>query len=199
MRRQNPNESLSHHPRPALPARPTFYPPALPHRPAIPSPRHSAEKTKITVDAPRGCCTIVTNETLCENHGMDIVIDTSALLAVIAGEPERNRIVELTSGHTLIGPAAIPWEVCNAFSAMMKKHRLTLDDAQHGWEAFNAVPIRYVKVDMKNALSLASRENMYAYDAYFLDCASRHAAPLLTLDRKLMRAAQNIGIHLLEV
>ena len=35
---------------------------------------------------------------------MDIVVDTSALLAVIVAEPERDRIVELTSGHTLIGP-----------------------------------------------------------------------------------------------
>ena len=130
---------------------------------------------------------------------MDIVIDTSALLAVIVGEPERDSIVETTSGHTLIGPGSIPWEVGNAFSAMMKQHRLTLDDAQEGLRVFNSVPIRYVKVDLDNALSMANQESMYAYDAYFLVCALRHAAPLLTLDRKLMRAAQNIGIHLLEV
>ena len=41
---------------------------------------------------------------------MDVVIDTSALLAVILGEAERDRIVELTSGNTLIGPGSIPWE-----------------------------------------------------------------------------------------
>ena len=35
---------------------------------------------------------------------MDIVIDTSSLLAVIVAEPERDRIVELTTGHSLIGP-----------------------------------------------------------------------------------------------
>ncbi len=40
---------------------------------------------------------------------MDIVIDTSALLAVIAGKPERNTIIiELTKEHTLIGLAAFP-------------------------------------------------------------------------------------------
>lgn len=130
---------------------------------------------------------------------MDIVIDTSALLAVIVGEPERDRIIAGTAGHTLIGPGAIPWEVCNAFSAMMKQRRLSLDDAQEGLRVFHSVPIRYVKVDMANALSMARQEGMHAYDAYFLDCASRHSAPLLTLDRGLMRAAQNIGIHLLEV
>ncbi len=130
---------------------------------------------------------------------MDIVIDTSALLAVIVGEPERDRIVEMTLGHTLIGPGAIPWEVGNAFSAMMKQHRLTIEDAQEGLKVFNSVPIRYVKVDMDNALSMAKRESMYAYDAYFLDCAFRQAAPLLTLDQKLRRTAQNIGIHILEI
>ncbi len=65
---------------------------------------------------------------------MDVVIDTSALIAVIVGGPERNRIVELTTGNTLIGPGSIPWEIGNAFSAMFKQNRLTLDEAQKGFE-----------------------------------------------------------------
>jgi predicted nucleic acid-binding protein len=40
---------------------------------------------------------------------------------------------------------------------------------------------------------------MYAYDAYFLDCAIRHKAPLLTLDQKLKTAAQNFNIETMEV
>lgn len=130
---------------------------------------------------------------------MDIVIDTSALLAVIVGEPERERIIELTAGNSLIGPSAIPWEVGNAFSAMMKKERLSLDEAQKGLDVFQSIPIRYVKVDMPNALAMSRQEGMYAYDAYFLDCASRYAASLLTLDRGLLRAAKNVGINFLEV
>jgi hypothetical protein len=42
---------------------------------------------------------------------MEIVIDTSASLAVIVAEPERDRIVEPASGHSLIGPGSIPWEI----------------------------------------------------------------------------------------
>ena len=64
---------------------------------------------------------------------------------------------------------------------------------------FQTVPLRFVKVDLANALSLAHQAGLYAYDAYFLDCAYRHAAPLLTLDRGLKQAAKNIGIRLLEV
>lgn len=130
---------------------------------------------------------------------MDIVIDTSALLAVIVGEPERDRIVGLTSGHSLIGPGAIQWEVGNAFSAMLKQRRLTIAEAQAGLRIFHDVPLRFLKVDMSNALSLASQMGLYAYDAYFLDCATRYSAPLLTLDHGLRKAARNIGIKLLEV
>jgi predicted nucleic acid-binding protein len=46
---------------------------------------------------------------------MDIVIDTSALIAVNVGEPERSLIIQITEGNTLIGPGSIPWEIGNAF------------------------------------------------------------------------------------
>ncbi|MBI3000260.1 MAG: type II toxin-antitoxin system VapC family toxin [Deltaproteobacteria bacterium] len=130
---------------------------------------------------------------------MDIVIDTSALLAVIIAEPERDRIVQLTSGHTLIGPGSIPWEIGNAFSAMLKQRRLGLIETQQGLKIFDAIPLRFVRVDLNNAISIAYQTKAYAYDAYFLDCAIRHAAPLLTLDRALERAALKLGVKLMEV
>ncbi|OPL16065.1 MAG: toxin-antitoxin system, toxin component, PIN family protein [delta proteobacterium ML8_D] len=40
---------------------------------------------------------------------------------------------------------------------------------------------------------------MYAYDAYFLDCAIRYNAPLLTLDQKLKKAAKNLNVTTWEV
>ncbi|MFP4389630.1 MAG: hypothetical protein ACLFPR_11875, partial [Desulfococcaceae bacterium] len=65
---------------------------------------------------------------------MDIVIDTSALIAVIVNEPERKRIIPVTAGNTLIGPGSIPWEIGNAFSAMFNRSRLSLDGAARGIE-----------------------------------------------------------------
>ena len=130
---------------------------------------------------------------------MDIVIDTSSLIAVIFGEPERTKIVEITTGNTLIGPGSIPWEIGNAFSAMFKQDRLKLDEARKALSIFESIPLRYVEPDFFNALKLSKKTNMYAYDAYFLDCAIRYKSPLLTLDRKLMVAAQNIHVETLEV
>lgn len=130
---------------------------------------------------------------------MEIVIDTSALISVIVGEPERKRIIELTKGNTLIGPGSIPWEIGNAFSAMFKQKRLTLAEAEMGLSIFKGIPIRYIDPDFVKTLKLSKQANIYAYDAYFLDCAIRHKAPILTLDGKLMASAQNFNVETLEV
>ena len=122
---------------------------------------------------------------------MDIVIDTSALVAVILGEPERDAIISVTSGQTLIGPGSIPWEVGNAFTAMLKQRRIEVAGAQTGLEILD--------IDMASVVAIAARVNTYAYDAYFLDCAVRHRAPLLTLDRALRRAAEGLGIRLVDL
>jgi len=130
---------------------------------------------------------------------MDIVIDTSAIIAVIVDEPERDRIIELTTGNTLIGPGSIPWEIGNAFSAMFKQSRLEFEEARKGLKIFESIPIQYIEPDFVKAMSISKKADMYAYDAYFLDCAIRYKAPILTLDRKLRTIAQNLRVKTLEV
>jgi len=130
---------------------------------------------------------------------MDIVIDTSALISVIVDEPERKRIIEITTGNTLIGPGSIPWEIGNAFSAMFKQKRLALEEAKKGLSIFQSIPIRYIKTDFVAALKLSKQAALYAYDAYFLDCARRQKAPLLTLDRRLKASAQSLNIETMEI
>jgi len=130
---------------------------------------------------------------------LDLVIDTSALIAVIVGKPERDAIVSVTSGQTLIGPGSIPWEVGNAFTAMVKQRRINVADARKGLEIFDSIPLRYVHTDIANTLSIAARLGLYAYDAYFLDCAARYSAPLLTLDRPLRLAADRLDVKLVNL
>jgi predicted nucleic acid-binding protein len=130
---------------------------------------------------------------------VDIVIDTSALVSVIVGEPERQKIIEITSGNTLIGPGSIPWEIGNAFSAMFKQKRLSLAEAQKGIAIFNSIPIRFIETDFAAVLKISKQAGIYAYDAYFLDCAVKQKAPLLTLDRRLKASAHDLNIKTMEV
>ena len=130
---------------------------------------------------------------------MDIVIDTSAIVAVIFNEPERKAIIKKTTGQTLIGPGSISWEIGNAFSAMFRQGRLTLEEALRGLQIFEQIPLRYISTDFSNTLKIAKQAKIYAYDAYFLDCAIRYNTPLLTLDKQLIDVAKALNVAILEV
>ena len=133
------------------------------------------------------------------NSSMDIVIDTSAVIAVIANEPEKPAIVEHTLGANLIAPASVHWEVGNAFSAMFKRRRISLSQAKEAIKSYERIVFRFIDIDLGQSLDLASRLNMYGYDAYVLACALNLRSPLLTLDKKLAAAAPVIGVKVLEV
>lgn len=55
---------------------------------------------------------------------MEIVVDTSVIIAVIVDEPEKARLIESTKGASLIAPGSLYWEIGNAFSAMLKRKRI---------------------------------------------------------------------------
>lgn len=129
---------------------------------------------------------------------MNIVADTNIFLAVALNEPEKDRIIQLTAETTAIAPEILPYEVGNALSAMVKRHKLSATQAQEALEAVNRIPVRLVATDIKIALKIALEHNIYAYDAYFLQCAWAYSSPLLTLDRRMQQAALEFGIDVLE-
>ena len=60
---------------------------------------------------------------------MQIVIDTSAVMAVILNEDSKPAIVEATIDTTLSAPGSLHWEVGNALSSLLKQRRITLEQA----------------------------------------------------------------------
>ena len=130
---------------------------------------------------------------------MELVIDTSAIVAVLTAEPTRDRIIARTQGAELLAPGSVHWETGNALSALVKRRRLKLADVQTALAAYARIPIRLVDIELDVALELADRLGLYAYDAYLMACARRHSAPLLTLDPRLGRVASEAGVKVLEV
>jgi predicted nucleic acid-binding protein len=128
-----------------------------------------------------------------------VVIDTSSLIVVIANEPEKEMLVELVAGCSLIAPKSVYWEIGNAFSAMLKRDRVTLQQVEQALVAFHTIPVRYLDVDLREAIVIADQYKIYAYDAYLLACAMRHKAPLLSLDKQMVRMASDMCIEILEV
>ncbi len=130
---------------------------------------------------------------------MEVVIDTSALLAVLMGEPERGVIIRITKNARLMAPYALHWEFGNALSAMMKKKRLRLEHLKSIVGNYLIIPLQFFEIDISAALEIAGERSIYAYDAYFLECARSSGAPLLTLDRDMMQLAIDMRLNLLEV
>ena len=130
---------------------------------------------------------------------MEIVVDASVLIAVVANEEEKPKLIELTQKSELIARLSVHWEMGNAFSAMLKRQRITLDQAITAIETYLQIPIRFVEVELVESLALADELDMYAYDAYLLRCAEKYRSPLLTLDKKLVQSAKSKKIAVLEL
>lgn len=129
-------------------------------------------------------------------QGRKIVVDASAVLAVILDEPEKPALVAATEGATLWAPACLSWEIGNAFSAILKRKRMDLDLVSKGLSVFHMIPIQQMEVSLVEALELCDRHGIYAYDAYYLQLARRSSTPLLTLDQKMVELAQRENIQI---
>jgi len=130
---------------------------------------------------------------------MDIVIDASAILAVVLNEPERRAIIAAAKGTKLLAPESIPFEIGNAISSLLKRRAIGIAEGIAVYHGFAGIPIRFVQVDLPRAISIAGEEGLYAYDAYLLAIAEAFKAPLLTLDRRLAAAAHERALSVVEV
>jgi len=130
---------------------------------------------------------------------MEIVVDASVLIAVIVNEDEKERLVAMTQEAELLAPMSVHWEIGNAFSSLIKRGRVTVEQALQAVDMYLEIPVRFVEVELVNSLELAGALGIYAYDAYLLRCAEKYRLPLLTLDRRLFQAAKDKGIPVLEV
>ncbi len=129
---------------------------------------------------------------------MNIVADTNIFIAAALDEPEKGGIVRRTKGHALVAPDVLPFELGNALTAMMRKGILRKEEMIAAWDIVQQIPVDLRPTNVRSALQIAARFHIYAYDAYFLECAGRMRCPLLTLDSGMKRIAGELGMIILE-
>jgi len=131
---------------------------------------------------------------------MNVVSDTSAIMAVVLNEPAKEQIRSQTRGANLIAPSSLHWEVGNALSAGFKRDHLSLDEALQAIREYRQnIPIRFVDVDLEAAIRLAHELDIYAYDAYVIACARDQNSPVLTLDGGQRDAAEEAGVEVIYI
>ena len=130
---------------------------------------------------------------------MAIVVDTSVIISVVTNEESKSKLIRITEGEELIAPSSLHWEIGNAFSSMFKRGKISLNLAKKAIEYYKMIPLRLVDIEIYKALEVSHKYNIYAYDAYFLECAKNYNYPLLTLDNGLLESAKKMNINAIEV
>jgi predicted nucleic acid-binding protein len=52
---------------------------------------------------------------------MEMILDASAIMAVIIKEPERDLVIQLTRNVVIVSPDMVSYEIANGLTKMIKK------------------------------------------------------------------------------
>lgn len=130
---------------------------------------------------------------------MKYVVVARVVLTALLNEPKRKDVIKITKRAYLISPETIHCKIGNAITSLIKCKRINNEMGKSIFKSFQQIPLRLVQVNIEDALDRAFTFNIYAYDAYYLECAQRMHFPLLTLDNKLKNVAKSMKISVWEI
>jgi predicted nucleic acid-binding protein len=129
---------------------------------------------------------------------MEILLDASAIMAVIADEPESNIVINYTRNAIIVSPNIISFEIANGLTRMMKKKIIDTKEKMITLiRNFQRIPIKTMEVDLEKSLDIAWDYKIYVYDSIYLEIAKRLNLPLLTFDGGMIRIGKELGINIL--
>jgi predicted nucleic acid-binding protein len=125
-----------------------------------------------------------------------IVVDTSAVLAVLAGRtPDGALVQRLTDDGDLHAPHLIDIEILQALRGLVRGGKLSLDRADDvRTDVADLTITRYGHEPLADRV-WALRDNLTAYDAVFVALSEALEVPLITCDTRLA-AAPGIAVEL---
>ena len=129
---------------------------------------------------------------------MEIVADASAFLAIILNESDRDWVIHETTGRSIISPEVLPYEICNALVALKRRGRLNEREILRAFDLTQRIAVRLVSVKIHEAIKIALRFKIYAYDAYYLQCCIENKLPLISLDDRMCEIGRRLGIKVVE-
>jgi predicted nucleic acid-binding protein len=128
---------------------------------------------------------------------MNLLIDASALMPILINEPEKVFIINAARNCELLSPSVLPYEIGNALTRLKKRQILNEKQIIAAYNDFKKIPLRLLEINMENALKIACKYSIYAYDAYYLEAACRLHLPILTLDVTMKRIASTLNLKIL--
>jgi predicted nucleic acid-binding protein len=132
------------------------------------------------------------------SKNMEILLDASAIIAVIADEPEAQIVIDCTQNATIVSPSIISCEIANALTRMMRKKIIVTEEQLLNLiKNFKLIPLKIVNIDLEKTLKIAWHYKIYAYDAFYLEAAKRLQLPLVTFDDNMRKIGKELGLNVL--
>jgi predicted nucleic acid-binding protein len=116
-----------------------------------------------------------------------IVVDASAVAAVLFNEPESEPLVSGISG-TLAAPSLLPYEIASVCATKLIRRPSEATTILSRYRLFANLDIELTEPDWQMLPLLARDWSLSVYDAAYLQLALAHKAPLFTLDARLAAA-----------
>jgi predicted nucleic acid-binding protein len=118
-----------------------------------------------------------------------IVVDASALAAVLFGEPEASKVAERLGDSALLAPTLFSYEIANICWKKLRRHPEKRAALLEAYSFLGRMEIEEVEVSIPEVLLLADREKLTVYDASYLWLSRKLGLELVTLDTDLNAAA----------
>jgi len=118
------------------------------------------------------------------------VIDASALAALLFAEPDAKKVIREMEDCELVAPLLLPFELANVCLTKQRRHQTQREQLLANFLLFERMAIRYVEIQLVQALTLAEERKLTVYDASYLLLSLQLGAPLVTLDKQLAKAAR---------
>ena len=123
---------------------------------------------------------------------MILVVDASAIAAVLYGETEGATIQAHVRGETMIAPDLIDYELANASLRKARRQPELAASLLMMLTKLRTLSIRRERVPALEAAELALQTGLSAYDASYLWLALAHDVELVTLDKRLADVNQRL-------
>ncbi len=117
------------------------------------------------------------------------IVDTSAVAAILFGEPEAEAIAERLTDARLAAPSLLDYELANVCLTKIRRQPAQREALRAALRLAQRLKVEIVAVDQAATLDLAEATGLTAYDASYLWLARSLRGELVTLDRKLAAAS----------
>ena len=121
---------------------------------------------------------------------MTLVVDASAIAAIIFGEPNGTTVAAHLEDESLVAPELIDYELANIAWKKIRRHPTQHLQVTAAISVMKRMQITRLPVPIDEVLSLAVDTGLSAYDASYLWLAMSRDIELVTLDSELARINQ---------